>query len=336
MKRRNFVAGATGALAVGASGCANLEGLTSSQWPELLPEEMQSYIANLDAAMNRIAYAQGTGVFSSAFTRRPREGDTLLFRKSMRSLLLVGNFGDLSIAGQVHPGVQKRMKYSTPEMTGAVMDVVQKMASMSTDERTTLKNALREKPELVERIVEAIDYEAVAVGAPLRRRMQLRVMSRRILRRMKQSPDLFIDEYVTKAKKIMSQPVADDDMERIMVARIGSEAFEKRIKEAETAMLHWQQLGVEDVPIGYDLLLDDDETDEPSDAWYRKGLKSLGLGLKITLIGGALIGLGALLNETPIFLVPGVILGVTVGPIILVVGLITVILGAFIDAFDGP
>ena len=82
--------------------------------------------------MNHIVENPEGGQFLSELQQKPpSEKDARLFRQGMRSLLLVGNFGDLSVAGQVHPGVQKRLQYSAPEMDAAVSGTTDHMKSLS-------------------------------------------------------------------------------------------------------------------------------------------------------------------------------------------------------------
>jgi hypothetical protein len=130
---------------------------------------------------------------------------------------------------------------------------------------------------------------------------------------------------------------------------MGEKALVVRIKEAETAALRWQKLGVEEIPIAYQLLQDEraESQDDPpkpaerSDKWYRTGLKMLGIGAAITGVGWILIAIGGGLdsddNDDPNAVgVVGIVLGITVGPLTILTGLITLLIGAIIDAGDGP
>lgn len=351
MKRRDFLVGATGTLAAGATGCANFRELIAPNWPNIMPAEMNDFLTRLDGGMNRIALHPGSEHFRSTFERRPPSADEVrLFRQGMRSLLLVGNFGDLSLEGQVHPGVQKRLKYSAPEMDSAVLSLMDRMASLSPTARADIKLALRKDPGLADRVLAAIDLETAAVGAPMRRRLQLRTMGNNIVTRLKHSSDMLIDEYVTKCQKVAAQSGSIAEMQRLLAAHIGAKAFAARIKEAEDATQRWHKLGGEEIPIGYQLLLDEradrvetgDDPNKPverSDKWYRTGLKMLGIGAAITGVGWILIGIGGGLgddNDPNAVGWVGIVLGVTVGPLTILTGLITLLIGAIIDAGDGP
>ena len=361
MKRRDFLIGGVGALAAGVTGCANISQLIAPNWPNVTPAQMNRFLIGLDGAMNSITENPEGGRFLSEFQGQPpSEKDARLFRQGMRSLLLAGNFGDLSVAGQVHPGMQERLQYSAPEMEAAVSGTVNQMKSLSPTARADIQLALREDPTLGDRALETIDLEAAAVGASNRRRKQLHVMGKHIIGRLKHSPDMFINEYVTKCEKLTSQPGSVAEMQRFMAARMGQTAFRTRVQEAENAAQYWKRLDPEDIPIGYQLvtqevadngsLSDDTEQGETqpqqppkreiSDGWYRTGGKMLGIGAITTGVGWVLIAIGGSTDD-PIapdngLGVIGMVLGVTVGPIMLYLGLWTLIIGGIIDIFDGP
>ena len=176
----------------------------------------------------------------------------------MRSLLLTGNFGDLSVAGQVHPGVQKRLQYSAPEMDAAISGATDQIKSLSPTERADIQSALREDSTLGDRVLEVINLEAAAVGASNRRLMQLHVMGKHIIERLKHSSDMFISEYVTKCEKLTAVPGSVAETQRFMAARMGKTAFKVRLKEAENAARYWQRQDLEDIPIGYQLVARED------------------------------------------------------------------------------
>ena len=288
----------------------------------------------------------------------------------MRSLLLVGNFGDLSVAGQVHPGVQKRLQYSAPEMDAAVQDTVNQMKSLSPTARADIQSALREDPTLGDRVLKAIDLEIAAVGASNRRRMQLHVMGKHIVERLKHSSDMFINEYVTKCEKLTSTLGSVAETQRFMAARIGQATFKAHVKEAENAVRHWQRQDLIDIPIGYQLLTQERTDDagfsgavqrgqprssskkesvatksstEASDNYYRFSAKYFRIGAITTGIGWFLLGLAEISfriaegNPVGVVLaIPGVVAGITVGPILLTLAFLSLLIGGIVDIFDGP
>ena len=249
MKRRDFLIGSMGALATGVTGCAGINQVIAPNWPNITPLQMDRFLTSLDGAMNQITENPEGGRFLSEFQGQPpSEKDAQFFRQGMRSLLLAGNFGDLSVAGQVHPGVQKRLHYSAPEMDAAVSGATDQIKSLSPTERADMQSALRGDSTLGDRVLEVIDLEAAAVGASNRRRMQLHVMGKYIIERLKHSSDMFISEYVTKCEKLTTVPGSVAETQRFMAARMGKAAFKARLKEAENAARYWQKQDLEDIP----------------------------------------------------------------------------------------
>ena len=340
MKRRDFLIGGIGAVATGTTGCAGIRQVISPSWPNVTPAEMDGFLVDLDSAMNRITENPAGERFLSELQQRPsREQDARLLRQGMRTLLLAGNFGDLSVAGQVHPGVQQRLQYSASEIDSTTLGVMDHLQSLSPAARANMQSALRQDAKLGDRVLEAIDLEASSVGVPIRRRLQLRAMGKHIIGRLQHSSDMFIDEYVTKSQKILSQPGSAAETQRLMAAHMGEPTFKVRRQEAENAALRWQAMELQEIPIGYQSLEKEDTSEEKSgeesDSWYRAGNRLLGFGTVTTIVGWLIIALGAGIGSDGLLII-GLIPGVTVGPLAFLLGLVTILLGGLIDIADGP
>ena len=317
MKRRGFLKGSIGTLAAGATSSAALGDIIAPNWANISPPEMDHFLTELDSAMDRIENEPNGGRYITKLLNHiPSENEALIFRKSMRSLLLVGNFGDLSVDGQVHPGVQRRLNYSAPEIDSVMQDIVNELKSLSPEDLADIKLALSRDRNLGERVLEAIHLETKTIGVPARRRHQLRVMGKRILRRLKHSPGLLIDEYVSKYEKLadLSESESGQDM------RPSDRIKETRILQAKEAALRWEKMHPKETPIGYNRLQEDtDDTDEK----YRKRWRTLGIGAIITATGWLLIAItGGIDDDYEGLGGVGVVLGVTVGPILMLIGLI--------------
>ena len=343
MKRRDFLVGSMGALAAGVTGCAGISQVIAPNWPNVTPLEMDRFLTGLDGSMNRITENSESGRFLSELQQKtPSDKDARLYRQSMRSLLLAGNFGDLSVAGQVHPGVQKRLQYSAPEMDAAVSGTTDHMKSLPPTARADIQSALREDPTLGDRLLETIDNETAAVGASNRRRMQLQILGKHIIERLKHSSDMFINEYVTKCEKLTAVSGSAAETQRFMAARIGEAAFKARVREAENAAQYWQRQELEDIPIGYQLVAQEGTNSESesgnagqaepqqppnkvnaSEKLRRRGASLLGIGLVTTGVGWIMILIGSESSETLALI--GTVPGITVGPILILIGLITLL-----------
>lgn len=348
--------GGMGALATGVTGCAGIGQVIAPDWQNITPLQMDRFLTGLDGAMNHITENPEGGRFISELHQKPiNQKGARLFRQGMRSLLLAGNFGDLSVAGQVHPGMQKRLQFSAPEMDAATSDATHQMKSMSPTARADMQSALRDDPTLGDRVLKTIELEAAAVGASNRRLMQLHVMGKHIIGRLKHSADMFINEYVTKYEKLTAVPGSTAETQRFMTARMGEAAFKARIQEAEKAARYWQNQEIQDIPIGYQLVAQEvikensesentaqgqeltqniDEIiakygSDPSKDWHRTGLATLGIGVIATGVGWLMMSVGFSSNsdDTAGIAGIGVVLGITVGPAAILSGIITLIIG---------
>ena len=336
MKRRDFLMGGIGAWATGTTGCAGIRQIIAPSWPNVTPAEMDGFLVDLDGAMNRITENPAGERFLSELQQRPsREQDARLLRQGMRTLLLAGNFGDLSVAGQVHPGVQQRLQYSASEMDSTILGVMDHLQSLSPAARANMQSALRQDAGLGDRVLEAIDLEVSSVGVPVRRRLQLRAMGKHIIGRLQHSSDMFIDEYVTKSQKVLAQPGSVAETQRLMAAHMGEPAFKTRRQEAENAALRWQAMELQEIPIGYQSLAKEETSEEESDRWYRAGNRLLGYGVIMTAVGWLIIAIGAGIGSDGLVVI-GLIPGVTVGPLAFLLGIVTILLGGLIDITDDP
>ena len=346
MKRRDFLVGSMGALAAGVTGCAGISQVIAPNWPNVTPLQMDRFLTGLDGSMNHITENSESGRFLSELQQKtPSEKDARLYRQSMRSLLLAGNFGDLSIEGQVHPGVQERLQYSAPEMDAAVSGTTNHMKSLPPTARADIQSALREDPTLGDRLLETIDSETAAVGASNRRRMQLQILGKHIIERLKHSSDMFINEYVTKCEKLTAVPGSAAETQRFMAARMGEAAFKARVREAENAAQYWQRQELKDIPIGYQLVAQEGTNSESesgnagqaqpqqplnevtaSEKMRRRGASLLGIGFVTTGVGWIMILIGSESSETLALI--GTVPGITVGPSLILTGLITLLISA--------
>ena len=321
MKRRDFVTYSVGALAAGSAGCTGMRQFVVPSSPQVTAGEMEEFLLAQDAVMSRIESKPDGGAFLEELAggKPLREDDARLFRGAMGSLLIAGNLRDLPVAGQVHPGVQKRLRHAAPMMDSTVTEVVDGMKSMTPTARADLRSALRGDPQLGTRILQAIDRETAAAGAPARRRTELLQLGDYVIGRLTHSPDLLMDEYVDKYEQQTAQEGSAAEATRVMAARLGRSAFRARIREAEAAAQQWEMMGVRDIPIGYALSDIGGAAQEAAAA--EGGMSVLGVGAIITAAGWLLIGIGAATGGSVLFW-PGVVGGITVGPVVMIVGLV--------------
>ncbi|WP_044965114.1 hypothetical protein [Sorangium cellulosum] len=332
MERREFLrvgtmAGA-GAVAVGSSGCAGL-GVLAPPVIAFSPADMQKYLDRLDHSMSAVSTTDAVAGMLPADVKNPfaasdpefRKGD-LLFRKTVRSLLLAGSFHDLSEEDRMHPGMQERMWRSLGEMDDSMLGMNDMMANLTPTERADMARALRDDPDLGMRVVETLDAEGVKAGVPLSRRLQMRAIAVEACARLKQSPSLFIDEYNTKVRKIAARQGSIEEAERRMAARMGEEAFFAYRDQMIESRRRW------DVA----LAATGTATDAPptyGPPAYASPPREAGLkrGTVVIIVGASLLGVGAITAGIGAAVGGAGVYAITAGAIIGLGGLITLIVG---------
>ena len=327
MKRREFIkSGLVITAAAGVSGRSAFGEIFIPTEENVSQAEMERFIKELDISMDLISHTGGE-YLGSLIPQTPGESEQKFFRSSLRSLMLIGSFGELPIKGQAHPWMQKRMMYSAPEVNFSVNNSFDILRNMSDESKEELSSSLTAEPGLGGRILDTLDLEAKSIGVPSARRRQMKLMGRRIIRGLKHSPEMFIDEYVKKTEKLLLRSNSDEAFEKLFKMRVEEEKYSAYSKEAENAALQWKNSSIPDMPIGYDPMVVEhaeiQHTNATDDPPPIKGLRLLGVGVVLTALG-QLILLSA--PEGAL----GLLFGVTIGPILIALALIIIIITAII------
>ncbi|MDX1493990.1 MAG: hypothetical protein R3253_08035 [Longimicrobiales bacterium] len=298
MDRRDFIkkgtAGATGFAAVGAPRPKEAPRSTGTR-PEQ-PADMEKYLEQVDYGVERIS---GWPVADMLGTSGESSGSTEeLVRKSMLSLYMAGMFGDLSVENQLHPGMQDRMWSASSTMDEALDEVTTFLQSRSNEELERVRTTLRDRPDVLRQVVGLVDEQAERSGISDPRRAQLRAMFNDVAWRFEhQAPSLLIDEYVGKVQKLAATDVEDAAHQRWLMAKIGEEVF-------------WQA------------------QESLRDRRISRGLKAMGIGVALFLVGAALVSLGdGDGSDSDALVWIGLVPGITGGSITFVFGLITLLVG---------
>lgn len=328
MKRRGFIKTGLVTMAGGASSPFAVGEIIAPVGENISQFEMENFMSEMDTGMDLISRSGGYHL-NNLVPQVPTEDEQNYFRASLRSLLLIGNFSDLPIKGQVHPWMQKRLIYSSPEVNYTVSTSLDILRNMSDETREEVRSALIEDPELGDRILESLDLDARSIGVHSARRRQMRVMGKRIIRRLRHSPEMFIDEYVSKAEKLIAANNPDETSEFLFRSRMGENEYSARRDEAEKAALHWGELGIPDSPIAYNPVVSCQEVSTPPgeemDLKKRKGWNLLGIGIIVTVVGWLFIAIAG--GSELVFWI-GVVSGVTIGPILILSAIIVLIVQA--------
>lgn len=333
MERRGFIKTGLASVAAGASGHLAFGEIMIPLGENITQTEMESFTSEMDYCMDLVSHSAGN-YLKNLIPQTATDTEMNFFRSGIRTLLLVGNFGKLPIKGQVHPWMQKRMLYSVPEVNYSVNASLDILRNMSDEEKEEIKSALTEDPDLGGRILETLDLEAKAIGVPSSLRRQMRVMGTRVTRRLSHSPEMVIHEYIKKADKLLAAGNSEETLEHLLKAQAGEINFSNCRNEAENAALHWSSMNIPDIPVGYNLLITGQEdiksSDKKNNLKKTKGLGLLGIGAVSTAIGWVIMAISG--DAFAGFGVIGLILGVTVGPLLILIALFVILISLIVSA----
>ena len=360
MNRRSLLKAGMGAggagVAVAPAGCAHLSGAPGEDAQARVDAIDESAVNQLVAAIDRrllwIDRHRGLDdlVPAEKLARSPHADLAArrerLFRKSMRTLYLTGRFIDLPPEVQAHPEVQARVWRAQGDMDEAVVETTAMLANLDGPFLRRMQAVLRERPQLPERLAKLADRPAAEDGIPLGRRLKLRAGVLQLAQRMRdQSPALVIDPIVRKARRIAELPNNAGDAGRIAAARLGQRAFWEHQTRMQAYARAWQARQGTPAAGSQTLPRRPEAPAAPpagpvEQAEPKGGRKILRVGGKTMGFGAASVGAGLLfaglahVTTVDAFLVPAVVLGITVGPILLAVGLLVVLVGALVYAAE--
>jgi hypothetical protein len=196
-----------------------------------------------------------------------------------------------------------------------------------------VQDQLRKDPLLGERIARWIEQPALDDGMPIERRFSTRASILQLADRMRaQSPALVTDPIVSKVRRIEAMPHSEAEQIRRLSARVGEEVFWKH--QHHLAALHSGWLAQVQSGQGTNSALypppgtvvTAPEAEKPGDWSLSRGGIIMGFGGGSVLLGLALVGLSNSAGTGALFW-SGLILGATIGPILLIIGLIFLIVG---------
>lgn len=320
MKRRDFLQTAAALGGVGAAtGCASLSAIDPG--PTLDPARMKNHIARLDQAVQ--------GIDRHMVLPRPLDPERdRAARDVLASLVEVGAFIDLSPEDQAHPGMQARMNAALPRIDRALRDSLNRVSQMTPTERADLQRTLRENPDALDDVGAFVDRHAAFADMPLTQRARWRQLLKRLGPKLRQSLDMTLDTYCRKTEALMARSGDTAELERTMIGHMGREAYAERARRAEAAARGWAALGVTASTTSGTTTAADDERPPTRHSYepFSASATTLGVGALTTLVGWILIGIGGSAGGL------GLVLGVTVGPILMGIALLWLLVDVIIYA----
>jgi hypothetical protein len=346
MKRRDLLLGGAASLGV-ASGEA---GAATAPTPKFDAAAVEAMLAKIDhrmASFSEMDFAPRPPLNAEEeelFGTRTR-----VSRAALRTLYFTGAFMELEEHERLHPGVQARMARLQPEMDEAVDGMTTYLEKLTPEDHRKLQEELKRDPELSLRIGEQLQSVAKEDGMGFSRRMDLRVAIDDVTRRMTaQNPSLVFDPYVRKTRKIQANPGTIEERERAIQIRAGEKAFWDFQQRSAAHVLAWDEAYSTRPRIDLASLehtypdvdappLKDDPTEKPRKV-MRVGGYLMGAGFGTAALGGIFYLIGAAVGPAASggFFTTALVLGVTIGPALLIAGLIVLIVGGIWYAVVKP
>ena len=338
MDRRKFIktsalAGVAGATALSTASCSSLKFLPTGLPVDNQPD-MDAYLAMMDEGMHRISQWNPVDEFTgTASETSDRAKANHVARNAYKSLYVTAMFSDLSPDDQLHPGMQSRIKKALPQMDLATSEMEKFMQGENAVSADVLQDFLNQDDDPGMRFLEQFNGQAQQSGITGSRRAQTRAMTTRMLWRLKnQAPELVIDEYQTKMKKLETNQGNDAAVSHLIATKVSEQAFWKWqqqqssgdvTQEAVPAVYNsWTQSDFEEIGgVSKKEVPEDDKENMSS-----RGAKKMGIGMAIFAGGTIILAAGAF---------PGVFI-MTVGAIFFLIGLIQLMVGAVSDKDPDP
>ena len=131
------------------------ETLPDAERSALPPDEMDAYLATMDAGAGRLAAWPIQESFPGLSADRPEL--VALSKAAMHSLYVAGMFGDLPLENQVDRRVQDRLWESQPLMDEALSGIEKYLDTRTTTELADVRETLRNRPEVLHTIIGTVD-----------------------------------------------------------------------------------------------------------------------------------------------------------------------------------
>ncbi len=301
MDRRNVLRfGSLGLAGLGTGGCvlanANLADFSDEADIDLYVQQMQTQLRRIEKADFATRFAEHMHERPATPDQRTElEKTDAKVQRILQTLLLSQTFRELPRQTQRAPKIQALMKTHANGISDTVHEVTQDLEALRPAQRHRIRDVLRKRPNLPTAIGETLDRHARSTGLSFQNRLKLRTAMLETSHRLKNDdPSVLIDEYTAKVRRAQEPGRA--------------EAF--AIASADSHSRELLQRGQK----------------RSNDPTGTTGLK----------VGGYIVGLAFATAATGAILeIAGVqgallVLGATVGGVLLAIGLVTLIISGIV------
>jgi len=204
---------------------------------------MRPFLDRFDRGMQRLS-RWSLGEVSQREPIPAREDE--LARKAIRSLYVTAMFGDLPEAGQVHPGMQARVRRALPEIDDAVMGMCDYLESCSPEQAGDLRRWHGRLDNPVMTVAERLDDLLADAGMSGKQRLRIRAATAEVASQLRNRPlQQVLEEYVGQTRRLASRAGSVEEVERLMMAQMGERAFWEQQERLAALAAQWEQEGAE-------------------------------------------------------------------------------------------
>lgn len=341
MNRRELLLGGAVALGTAEAAAATANGLRfdadAVEARLAMIDRRMAFFRNLDVAPRPPATTEEEVLFG---TRNK------IAQASVRSLYFMGAFMELPEHERAHPGVQARMARLQPEMDEAVDGMAGYLETLTPDDLRGLQEEFKRDPGLGMRIGERLQEVAAEDGLGFNRRADIRMAIDDLSRRMKsQHPSLVIEPYIQKTRKVQANPGTDLERERAFAVRAGEQAFWEFQERSRQYLAAWDttyatrpRIDLASMEATYPEV-DNGHPEDPTRGAKKVltvGGYLMGAGLASLAGGGIFYLISTLSGSLTGFVAGALVLGTTIGPLLVLGGMVVLIVGGIMYAAKKP
>ncbi len=319
MDRRRFLESLSATLATAGAISISASSNTSGKYKKTTkPVDIREVCNQLDRINHTI---DQDDLFSVPSAYMVNQGaDCNLFRESIKSMLLIGTIGDLSLKDQAHPKIQALLHENAGLFDRSILGMTTFLENTTKKQRKAVHETLKKDPDMLKAFQVTVDKEGRKTRVPDQRLTHMHTMFNRTSRALRRrNYSTTIDEIIEKVDRVAFRSGITPNTRRDLSQNWDEEYVVSLFNESQEYCGSNPIIGASSLQSG-----GDSGTGSRGKQRLRVGKTLMGVGSGMLSVGGFLIFVG-LANGNFAWL-PGSITG-TVGAIVLISGIIVTAIG---------
>lgn len=322
MYRREFMSRLSQALALASTATVHASVSRDGKYASGAtgPADVEDVLRRVDEINTRIDTDR---LFDAPSAHCSAQGlDASLIRDSLKAMLLIGTFGDLSEEDRAHPRMQQRMLDSADLFDRTVIGCTTLIERTSREQRRRVRRTLQNNPDIGKAFQMGVDDDGRRTRVPHQRLTHFHTLwNRTVSALQRRNCSTIVDEYVEKVDRAGSRCGISSERRRSLAMHWDGELVESLALEAsglgDIDTTQVAAAGYTDVPVG---------AYSPKRHYRRIGYSLLGVSGGFTLLGGFFLFLGGI-SSMEGFFVAALISG-TVAAVVLLIAMVFGIIAA--------